>query len=129
MLTPYSYVSGALRDSKDETNQRFMEAMLKIVPFILQAKDADITMQQLAQVAGIGTDSLHEMLTDNLYKSPRQLAGKLRLQQVAELLPNTDMTVEEIAERFNFVSPNYLIASFYHEYRMTPMAYRNSKAR
>ena len=39
------------------------------------------------------------------------------------------MTVEEIAERFNFVSPNYLIASFYHEYRMTPMAYRNSKAR
>lgn len=129
VLTPYSYVSGALRDSKDETNQRFMEAMLKIVPFILQAKDADITMQQLAQVAGIGTDALHEMLTDNLYKSPRQLARKLRLQQVAELLPNTDMTVEEIAERFHFVSPNYLIASFYHEYRMTPMAYRNSKAR
>lgn len=129
VLTPYSNAFAALTDSKDETNQRFMEAMLKIVPFILQAKDTDVTMQQLAQVAGIKTEALHEMLSDNLYKSPRQLAGKLRLQEVAALLPMTDMTVEEIAERFNFVSPNYLIASFYHEYRMTPMAYRNSKAR
>ena len=50
----------------------------------------------------------------------------LKIKSIRE---SKNLTVEEIAERFNFVSPNYLIASFYHEYRMTPMAYRNSKAR
>lgn len=130
VLTPYSMANSQWSaNNSDSTNKVFMDAMLKIVPFVWQAKDKAITMPQLADVAGIDTATLQELIAANLYKSPRQLASRLRLQQVAELLPKTDMSVEELAERFNFVSPNYLISSFYHQYRMTPKDYRNSKAR
>ena len=55
------------------------------------------------------------------------MVGKLRIQEAADLLRATDMTVEQIAEELNFVSPNYFVSSFYHHYRQTPLDYRNSK--
>ena len=36
---------------------------------------------------------------------------------------------ERIAEELGFVSPNYMISSFFHYYRQTPDDYRNSTAR
>jgi AraC-like DNA-binding protein len=54
------------------------------------------------------------------------LIGKLRLQEAAKLLLTTDLLVEDIAGTLNFVTPNYFVSSFYHQYRLTPKDYRNS---
>ena len=37
-----------------------------------------------------------------------------------------DLLVEDIAGNLNFVTPNYFVSSFYHQYRLTPKDYRNS---
>jgi len=68
-------------------------------------------------------------MSGNLYKSPRIVALKLRLQHVAEMLKNSEKSVDEIAEELHFASPNFMIASFYHLFRMTPDAYRANNPR
>jgi AraC-like DNA-binding protein len=64
----------------------------------------------------------------HLNDSPRLLMLNLRLNKVAKMLKETDYPIETIAEELGFTSPNYMIASFFHHYRMTPKDYRNSKA-
>jgi AraC-like DNA-binding protein len=71
---------------------------------------------------------LFELLSSNFYLSPRQMVGRLRLQEASELLLTTDKSVEEIANELMFVTPNYFISSFYHHFRQTPKDYRKSKA-
>ena len=44
------------------------------------------------------------------------------------MLKNTDKTVDQIADELKFVTTNYFISSFYHQYRQTPLAYRKSNA-
>lgn len=131
VLTPYT-----LTQSKDgEASEgalmtpEFMEQMLKIVPYVNSLeRGKGFTMTDLAELTGLQASQMYGLLSDHLDKNPRLLVGKLRLQEAAELLRTTDLSVEDIAERCRFVSPNYFIASFYHEHRMTPQDYRNSKA-
>ena len=52
----------------------------------------------------------------------------LRLIRVATMLKETDKSKEDIAEELGFISPNYMISSFFHYYRQTPDDYRNSNA-
>ena len=72
---------------------------------------------------------LFELLSTNFYQNPRLMVGKLRVLEAAEMLRKTDKTIAQIADELKFVSPNYFIASFYHQYRQTPQDYRNSTAR
>ena len=103
--------------------------MVKIVPYMNMNQRGSITMRQLADVSGMDVQTLYRQLSTNLYKNPRQLVERLRLQEAAAMLLETTLTVEQVAEECRFVSPNYFIASFYHHYRKTPADYRNSTPR
>ena len=39
----------------------------------------------------------------------------------------TEMDIPEIASLCGFSTPNYFIATFYHEKKMTPLAFRRKK--
>jgi AraC-like DNA-binding protein len=86
-------------------------------------------MQQLADVAGVTLQQLYQQLSIHLNESPRLMMLRLRLTKVANMLAETDLPKERIAEELGFASPNYMIASFFHYYRQTPDDYRNSTAR
>ena len=68
------------------------------------------------------------MVSENIYKSPRALIRSMRIDQVGEMLRTTDKTIEEDASACGFVSPNYMIAKFYHKFHMTPGEYREECA-
>lgn len=127
VLTPYSITSEHTQATGMSTD--FVDAMLCIVPYVNHLGNEKISMDKLAQLSGIPVIKLYGILAPQLDKNPRQMIGKLRLQEGAELLRTTEMTVEQIAERLHFVSANYFIAAFYHQYRQTPADYRSSMAR
>lgn len=124
VLTPYTDTGEG-----DEKNVAFLNVMSQIVPYVNSHRSQQFSVRDLAHVTGMETSELYRLLSNNLYKSPRSLMTRLRVQQARKLMDTTDLTLTEIAERCNFVSPNYLIASFYHLYRQTPEDYRNSAAR
>ncbi len=127
ILTPQSLKT----DGYMHIDSTFAEIMTKVVPFVQQCDDKDVSfdMQQLADMAGVSMSQLYHHLSLHFNESPRLMMLRLRLSMVAKMLTETDKTKEEIAEELGFASPNYMIASFYHYYRQTPDDYRNSTAR
>ncbi len=115
-------------DALQQNNRLFINTMMTIVPFIHSHANEKITMAMLSEHTGMEVTKLFELLSSNFYLSPRQMVGRLRLQEASELLLTTDKSVEEIANELMFVTPNYFISSFYHHFRQTPKDYRKSKA-
>ena len=126
VLTPYSLQT----DGSVQTDSAFAEIMMKVVPFVQDCKEQEVhfNMHQLAEVAGVDMTQFLEEMSLHLNDSPRLLMLNLRLSKVAKMLKETDYPIETIAEELGFTSPNYMIASFFHHYRMTPNDYRNSTA-
>jgi AraC-like DNA-binding protein len=132
VLTPYTVTQNknGITSEYGAMSDDFAEAMLKIIPYVNGLKDdQEFNVDELSRLTGKPTSELYALMADQLDKSPRMLIGRLRLQEVARLLRETNINVEDIADKCHFVSPNYLIAAFYHRYRLTPKAYRNSRAR
>lgn len=132
VLTPYTMTQNksGITSEYGLVSDEFAEVMLKIIPYVNGLKDEqDFNVTELSKLTGKPTIELYTLMADQLDKNPRILIGRLRLQEVERLLRETTLNVEEIADKCHYVSPNYLIAAFYHRYRMTPNDYRNSSAR
>ena len=127
VLSPIAVSSDNTDEYQDE-HKEFVDAMLVIVPYLHARPGHNVSMRKLAELTGMGVTELYELLSTNFYQNPRQMVGKLRIQEAADLLRTTDKTIGEIAEELKFISPNYFISAFYHQYRQTPQDYRNSKA-
>ena len=122
-------ISSDHADDLQQENKDFTDAMLVIVPYVHAHHDGQLSMKKLAELTGMDVAKLFELLSTNFYQNPRLMVGKLRVLEAAEMLRKTDKTIAQIADELKFVSPNYFIASFYHQYRQTPQDYRNSTAR
>lgn len=125
VLTPMAISADDKGDVQNALENEFEDAMLQILPHMNVNYSERVNMRQLAALAGVELERLYELMSVNLYRSPRQLALKVRLQEAANALLQSDMTIEEISEKYRFVTTNFFIASFYHRYRKTPQHYRN----
>ena len=114
---------GNARNNHNELSPEFIEAMEVILPYIHETHGRGLTMQAMSDLTKIETVKLYEIMSANLYKSPRPLALSLRLAQAAEMLRNSYKSVEQVANDCGFATPNYFIASFYHKYKQTPREY------
>ena len=121
-------IYGTDNESQVELDSDFVEAMLRIIPFVHERGGRPFTMNMLSKAADMELLELYEMVSENIHKSPRALIRSMRIDQVAEMLRTTDKTIEQIAADCGFVSPNYMIAKFYHKFRMTPAEYREEFA-
>lgn len=111
---------------QDDLSPDFVEQMLLIMPYVKAQKNMSFTMHGLVQETGVELSELYKIITSNLHKNPRTLVLMLRLKRVQDLLSTTDKTVEAITDECLFSSPNFLISSFYHHFKMTPKDYRLS---
>ena len=109
--------------------QAFDKVMLKLIPYVTSHHKEHCHFQEVADVAEMGKGELYVLLANHIDKNPRLLISKLRVQEAAQLLSTTDMSVEDIADTLHYSSPNYFVTSFYHHYHVTPRDYRNSTAR
>ena len=113
-------------DENTKLSPEFIEAMIKLIPYVREHMQGELTMSQLSSVAHTDVVSLYRIMMADIYKSPRKLELINRLNKGSELLLNTDKTVEQIAMECGFMTPNYFMGSFFHRYRQTPNEYRES---
>lgn len=111
-------------DAATKLTPEFIELMLVVIPFVRLNKKG-FTMREVAEACNMDIVKFYDMMTANLYKSPRELAQIVRIEKAAEMLLHTELTVEEISNQCGFYTPNYFMGCFFHKYKLTPKEYRN----
>lgn len=110
--------------SEEKLAPEFIAIMEKLIPYVHETRKEMLTMRKLGEVANVDVVRLYEIITANIYKSPRDMIRQFRLRKAAEMLRNTDKTVEEISDECGFYTPNYFMGNFFHEHKQTPREYR-----
>lgn len=118
---------GIGKDPQNELDPDFMEMMMKLMPSVLTKDSEQMTMRELSDEAGMNVQRFYRLVMANIYKNPRALEKRMMISKAAGLLKDTEMDIPEIANICGFSTPNYFIATFFHEKKMTPMAYRKKK--
>lgn len=111
-------------DPRIDLSDDFIRLIMKIIPYIHEHKGNTVTMRQLCEAGEIEMSDMYAIISANIYKSPRMLTRIYKLQKAADMLRDTDKPLEVISAECGFVSPNYFIANFYHQYKHTPRQYR-----
>lgn len=111
-------------DKRTKLSPEFVSLMQKLIPYVSTHQKA-LTMRKLSEVGGVHIVQLYEIVTGNLYKSPREYSRIVKLQKAAELLRTTDKSIEQIAQECGFYTPNYFLGNFFHEYKQTAKEFRD----
>lgn len=102
----------------------FIDMMIKLMPYVMSKPEASLTMRELGRESGLDIQEFYNLITTNIYKSPRSMALSMMIEKGVEMLRTTDKSIEEIASELGFVSPNYFIAVFYQKMQKTPSEFR-----
>lgn len=113
-----------LDNTASKMSPQFIKVMMELMPFVREHMQGELTMTQLGAAAKMDVVALYELIMADIYKNPRELARIYRLERAADLLKNSNLTIEQIAKECGFYTPNYMIGNFFHHYKMTPGEYR-----
>lgn len=102
---------------------KFNELMLRLAPYFKDHNRKDVTMDWVSRRCGMSVMPLIRLLSENIYRSPYYTMRLFRLAQACKLLQTGNYTVDQVANQCRFASPNFFIACFYHQYRITPKEY------
>jgi AraC-like DNA-binding protein len=89
--------------------------------------DAAFSVETLSHELGMSRVHLYKKLLALTGKSPIEFIRVIRLQQAAQLLEKSQLTVSEVAYKVGFNNPKYFTKYFKEEYKMLPSAYAVSK--
>lgn len=87
--------------------------------------DSGISIERLADTLGVHRGSLHKKFTAETGVTPQEYLANLRLQKAVELLGESTLTVNEIAERCGFRSGNYFAKVFRRRLGKKPSEFRH----
>lgn len=113
-------------DIESDLSPEFISIMAVVLPYIKEHGANKFSIRELVSLTGEEVSSFYQIVSSGLYKNPKAMTRVLRLMKVQEMLRTTDKTIEEIADDCHFETPNYMMSSFYHRFKMTPRDYRLS---
>ena len=115
---------GNNNDMTSDLDEQFVDFMLELMPYSkLGTIDHDL-LDRFAVKYNMKLTRLYDIITTNIFRSPRMLTQAILLETASKQLRNTNMPVEKIAEKNKFASANFFISSFYHRYGVTPAQWR-----
>ena len=119
---------GSDNDITVDLDEQFVDLMLELSPYSkLGTIDHDL-LGRLAVERKVKLTDLYDIITSNIFKSPRMLTQAILLEAASKQLRTTNLSVEKIAEHNRFASANYFISSFYRRYGVTPDQWRTDGA-
>lgn len=108
-------------------DEKFIQNAVKCVEDNISK--ADFSVEDLSQELGISRAHLYKKIVALTGKSPLEFIRTIRLQQAAQLLEKSQLTVAEIAYQVGFNNPKYFARYFKEQYHVLPSAYAAGKRR
>ncbi len=90
--------------------------------------DPDFSVEELSHKLGMSRVHLYKKLLSLTGKSPIEFIRTIRLQQAAQLLEKSQLSVSEVAYKVGFNNPKYFTKYFKEEYQILPSLYAASKS-
>lgn len=87
----------------------------------------DFSVEELSRELGISRAHIYKKIPSLTGKSPLEFIRTIRLQQAAQLLEKSQLTVAEIAYQVGFNNPKYFARCFKEEYQVLPSVYASAK--
>lgn len=91
--------------------------------------DAGFTVEDLSRELGVSRVHLYKKLLALTGKTPLEFIRSIRLQQAAQLLEKSQLSVAEVAYQVGFNNPKYFARYFKEEFQVLPSAYLASKSK
>ncbi|MCE5225223.1 MAG: AraC family transcriptional regulator [Porphyromonadaceae bacterium] len=101
------------------------ESLKKAISYLRMNFHTDITMEDVAQQAGIGERYLRKLFAQHLNISPLDYLNQIRINKAIDLLKNTELSVKEICFTCGYKSPQYFSRVFKQQMGISPKEITN----
>lgn len=112
---------------KNSTQQLYKERILRVLVFIQQNLDYDLSTDQLAKVAYFSPYHFHRIFSGMVGESLKEHIRRLRLERAAMRLKHTDKSVLEIALEAGYETHEAFTRAFKAVSGCSPTRFRSSK--
>lgn len=109
---------GSIRETRNK------ERLAPAVNYTYQHYDQKITLADLAREANMSVPNFSSVFRETYGIPPMEYLARIRLQNAADLLQNTDKKIIDIAEECGFFSISNFIKAFNNGMGMSPSRYR-----
>ncbi len=115
-------ISAGLSEGDSVSNAK----LKKVLSYMRNSYDTQITLEQMAQVAGMSPKYFCYFFKEMTKKSPVSYLNTYRVERAARKLLSTDMSVTDIAYACGFNDLSYFIKTFKMIKGITPNAFRKN---
>lgn len=106
-------------------DEKFIQNAIKCVEDNIASPE--FSVEDLSRTLGISRAHFYKKILALTGKSPLEFIRTIRLQQAAQLLEKSQLTVAEVAYRVGFNNPKYFARYFKDQYDVLPSAYAAGK--
>ena len=112
--------------SDQEESDSRIDRMKPVLEYIESHYSVAVTLEDLAQVAGMNPKYFCRVFRSLIHHSPVDYLNFYRIEQAAYLLDSTDLPVTEVGNRCGFWESSYFTKVFKKYKSTTPAAYRRN---
>lgn len=105
---------------------RVSKTVLKAINFIYDNLQKNISLQQVAESAGLNKTYFCKLFKDEMNMTVFQYVTKVRIETAANMLEHSDYSAVAISNYFMFSSHSYFIKMFKKYMGVTPLEYKKS---
>jgi LacI family transcriptional regulator len=98
--------------------------LVKALKFLRQNANKPLRVNAVARQAGVSRRALERKFLDILQRSPADEIRRLHLEHARQMLIETDLSMDQVAESSGFGSQAYFADIFRRHFNLTPFQYR-----
>lgn len=110
---------------KADTNNGYNKAINKSIDFINEHYTESVDLKKIAEISGISEFHFHRIFKAYIGESIGTYITRLRLENAAQKLQITNLTLTEIADKTGYQSQFSLSKAFKKHFGVTPSAFKN----
>lgn len=117
-------IAGVKRPYRDSNKPKGHSRLMRVVEFVTQNYDAQLSVSDLANEVDLSNSQLHREFVARFGITPNDYIREVRIGVARFLLETEQISVSDVATRCGFYDQSHLSRSFKTSTGMTPLQYR-----